>query len=147
MSLQADNFILATGSSSARGLSLSLTASMNRCSELMSRIRQTAVSGAESIFDNQPYMPFGVTTDRDFHVMFNGVPPEMSMQWVPFSADRTHTRMIGWWGGPYFGSPGGKKHNCSRPGRQFRSPKPNSKTNFTMEYQIKISVRTISNSA
>ncbi len=75
MSLQADNFILATGSFFSQGL----VAEPDRIYEPVLGADVEAPSDrslwcGKSIFDNQPYMQFGVTTDRDFHVMFNGVP-------------------------------------------------------------------------
>lgn len=75
MSLQADNFILATGSFFNQGL----VAEPDRIYEPVLGADVEAPSDrslwcGKSIFDNQPYMQFGVTTDRDFHVMFNGIP-------------------------------------------------------------------------
>lgn len=75
MSLQADNFILATGSFFSQGL----VAEPDRIYEPVLGADVEAPSDrsqwcGKSIFDNQPYMQFGVTTDRNFHVTFNGVP-------------------------------------------------------------------------
>lgn len=75
MRLQADNFILATGSFFSQGLKSDPT----RVFEPLLGADVDAPADpaqwcAESIFDNQPYMRFGVATDSDFHVTINGAP-------------------------------------------------------------------------
>lgn len=74
MKLEADNFILATGSFFSQGL----IAEPDRVYEPVLGADVDAPADhskwcGKSIFDNQPYMQFGVITDRDFHVNFKGV--------------------------------------------------------------------------
>lgn len=75
MALQADNFILATGSFFSQGL----IAEPDRIYEpvLGADVNVTADHSqwcGKNIFDDQPYMQFGVATDSDFRLTFHGMP-------------------------------------------------------------------------
>ena len=77
MKLEGKNFILATGSFFSHGL----VAEPDRVYEPVLGADVNAPADhsqwcGKSIFDNQPYMQFGVTTDKDFHVTFKGTPAE-----------------------------------------------------------------------
>jgi glycerol-3-phosphate dehydrogenase subunit B len=74
---EADNFIIASGSFFSKGL----VASQNEVVEPVFGLDVDAAADRgqwydRNMFNAQPYMEFGVATDKDFRTSINGVPVE-----------------------------------------------------------------------